>query len=70
MPAYDYNTWFALFFVTYEIVNLYIFMNVVLATIYNNYKEHLKVVSRGSVCHSIAGRRSRYSFEYTKFLAT
>ena len=43
MPAYDYNNWFALLFGVYVVVNLYIFMNIVLAVVYNNYKKHLKV---------------------------
>uniref|UniRef100_X2AIS5 Ion transport domain-containing protein n=1 Tax=Capitella teleta TaxID=283909 RepID=X2AIS5_CAPTE len=42
MPAYDESKWFALFFTLYTIINLYVFMNVVLAVIYNNYKNHLK----------------------------
>lgn len=50
MPAYDSNTWFALFFVVYEIINVYIFMNVVLAVIYSNYKDHIKV---GLILHSV-----------------
>lgn len=43
MPAYDYSNWFVIFFVIYVILNLYIFMNIVLAVVYNNYKKHLKV---------------------------
>ncbi|BFZ06995.1 hypothetical protein BsWGS_10034 [Bradybaena similaris] len=42
MPAYNRSSWFALFFVVYVIVCLYIFMSIVLATIYNNYKKNLK----------------------------
>lgn len=44
MPAYNRSSWFALFFVVYVIVCLYIFMSIVLATIYNNYKKNLKVI--------------------------
>ena len=43
MPAYDQNKWFFLFFFVYLILCLYIFMSIVLATIYNNYKTNLKV---------------------------
>ncbi len=43
MPAYDNNNWSALFFMVYLIINLYIFMSIVLAVIYNSYKLHLKV---------------------------
>ncbi|ESO94329.1 hypothetical protein LOTGIDRAFT_232558 [Lottia gigantea] len=49
MPAYDYNPWFAIFFVCYIIVCLYIFMSIVLAAIYNNYKKNLKNEIRISV---------------------
>ncbi|XP_055957374.1 two pore calcium channel protein 1 isoform X1 [Patella vulgata] len=49
MPAYDYSNWFALFFIAYVIVCLYIFMSIVLAAIYNNYKKNLKNEIRTSV---------------------
>ncbi|XP_021370570.1 two pore calcium channel protein 1-like [Mizuhopecten yessoensis] len=42
MPAYDENKWFALFFIGYIIICLYIFMSIVLAAIYNNYRKNLK----------------------------
>ncbi|XP_013398841.1 two pore calcium channel protein 1 [Lingula anatina] len=42
MPAYDNDNWSALFFVVYLLINLYIFMSILLAVIYNNYKKHLK----------------------------
>ncbi|GFT64455.1 two pore calcium channel protein 1 [Nephila pilipes] len=42
MPAYDSNRWFALFFIAYLIICLYIFMNIFLAVVYNNYRKHLK----------------------------
>ncbi|CAB4055436.1 TPCN3 [Lepeophtheirus salmonis] len=42
MPAYDYSRWYAVFFLTYIVLTLYIFMNVVLAVIYNNYKRNLR----------------------------
>ena len=43
MPAYDYDNWFVIFFAIFIIINLYIFMSIVLATIYYNYKKNLKV---------------------------
>ncbi|XP_037575073.1 two pore calcium channel protein 1 isoform X1 [Dermacentor silvarum] len=43
MPAYNDNSWFALFFVVYTLICLYIFMNIILAVIYYNYRENLKV---------------------------
>uniref|UniRef100_A0AAY4AJB8 Ion transport domain-containing protein n=1 Tax=Denticeps clupeoides TaxID=299321 RepID=A0AAY4AJB8_9TELE len=42
MPAYNYNSFFALFFILYILINTYIFMSVFLAVVYNNYKKHLK----------------------------
>ncbi|KAG8509720.1 Two pore calcium channel protein 2 [Galemys pyrenaicus] len=42
MPAYDFNWWYSLYFITYIIINTYIFMSVFLAVIYNNYRKHLK----------------------------
>ncbi|XP_075555699.1 uncharacterized protein LOC142588108 isoform X3 [Dermacentor variabilis] len=43
MPAYNDNSLFALFFVVYTLICLYIFMNIILAVIYYNYRENLKV---------------------------
>ncbi|KAM6202375.1 two pore channel protein 2-like [Rhynchocyon petersi] len=42
MPAYDFNWWYSLYFLTYIIINTYIFMSVFLAVVYNNYRKHLK----------------------------
>ncbi|XP_054977630.1 two pore channel protein 2-like [Sorex araneus] len=42
MPAYDANWWYSLYFITYIIINTYIFMSVFLAVVYNNYRKHLK----------------------------
>lgn len=43
MPAYDLNGAYAIFFIVFMLINLYIFVNIILATIYTNYKKHLKV---------------------------
>ena len=43
MPAYDLNGFFSIFFIVFMLINLYIFINIILATIYTNYKKHLKV---------------------------
>ena len=49
MPAYNFNWWYCLYFITYTIINTYIFMSVFLAVVYNNYRKHLKVrCMRGS----------------------
>uniref|UniRef100_A0A8B9C4P4 BUB1 mitotic checkpoint serine/threonine kinase n=1 Tax=Anser brachyrhynchus TaxID=132585 RepID=A0A8B9C4P4_9AVES len=42
MPAFDFSSWYALFFIAFVIVNTYIFMSLFLAVVYNNYKKHLK----------------------------
>ncbi len=44
MPLYDYNGFYSLFFIIFLLVNLYLFINIILATIYTNYKKHLKVI--------------------------
>ena len=43
MPAYDLSGFYSIFFIVFMIVNLYLFINIILATIYTNYKKHLKV---------------------------
>lgn len=48
MPAFDFSSWYALFFIAFVIINTYIFMSLFLAVVYNNYKKHLKVVPRGA----------------------
>jgi len=46
MPIYDVNSLYAIFFIVFLIINLYVFMNIILATIYMNYKKHLKVIHK------------------------
>ncbi|NXJ90933.1 TPC2 protein, partial [Corythaixoides concolor] len=50
MPAFDFSSWYALFFIAFVIVNTYIFMSLFLAVVYNNYKKHLKVTFGGLYC--------------------
>lgn len=50
MPAFDFSSWYALFFIAFVIVNTYIFMSLFLAVVYNNYKKHLKVIRGGVKC--------------------
>lgn len=45
MPAYDYNGAYSIFFIVFMLINLYLFINIILATIYTNYKRHLKVIN-------------------------
>ena len=38
LPAYQENRFYAFFFVTYLVLGLYLFMNLLLAIFYSNYK--------------------------------
>jgi two pore calcium channel protein 3 len=49
MPAYDSNRVYIFFFLAFLIVNLYLFMRVFLAVVYNSYKENLKSEVREAV---------------------
>ena len=42
MPAFNRNMLFVVFFVAYLLINLYLFMNLLLAVIFSNYKQHLQ----------------------------
>ena len=42
MPAYHQSKWYSLFFIIFFILNLYLFCNVILAVIYNNFRKHIK----------------------------
>lgn len=43
MPAFNNSILYVIFFVAYLLVNLYLFMNLLLAVIFSNYKQHLQV---------------------------
>ena len=49
MPALRASRWCALFFVAYLVVNLYMFMSVFLAVVYNRYRSNLKNEVRESL---------------------
>ena len=49
MPAYDTTGWYMIYFVLFLIVNLYMFMAVFLAVVYNGYKTNLKKEIQESV---------------------
>ena len=42
MPAFDSNGWYALFFIIFVILCMYIFVSIFLAVVYKNYRNHLK----------------------------
>ncbi|XP_076869865.1 two pore segment channel 3 isoform X1 [Brachyhypopomus gauderio] len=59
MPAYNYSSFFAIFFILYIVINTYTFMSVFLAVVYNNYKKYLKEevlqlvrAKRQKMCHA------------------
>ncbi|CAF0832205.1 unnamed protein product [Adineta ricciae] len=41
MPAFNVSILYVIFFMAYLLVNLYLFMNLLLAVIFSNYKQHL-----------------------------
>jgi len=43
MPAFNDSMLYVIFFLAYLLVNLYLFMNLLLAVIFSNYKQHLQV---------------------------
>ena len=43
MPAFNESMLYVIFFVAYLLVNLYLFMNFLLAVIFSNYKQQLQV---------------------------
>jgi len=43
MPAFNESILYVIFFLAYLLVNLYLFMNLLLAVIFSNYKQHLQV---------------------------
>lgn len=59
MPAYEFNWWYSLYFITYSIINTYIFMSVFLAVVYNNYRKHLKVTCMSDRAGTWAGHSGR-----------
>ncbi|KAK7075099.1 Ion transport protein, partial [Halocaridina rubra] len=42
MPAYDASPYYVIFFVIFLVICFFIYMNIILAVIYNNYRKHLK----------------------------
>ncbi|CAD5119110.1 DgyrCDS7754 [Dimorphilus gyrociliatus] len=42
IPSYNKSHYYAIFFVLFLVINLFLFMSIVLAVIYNNYRRHLK----------------------------
>lgn len=65
MPAYDRNGFYAIFFIAFMLINLYIFINIILATIYTNYKKHLKEDVRVSL--ELKRNKAKDAFDLIKF---
>lgn len=66
MPAYDVSHWYSLFFIIFLIVTLYVFMNVLLAVIFNSYKRHLKNEVKQAVFAKRRKLASAYDLVKTK----
>ncbi|XP_003739242.2 two pore calcium channel protein 1-like [Galendromus occidentalis] len=66
MPAYAQSHWYAIFFFVYLLVCMYIFLNIILAVVYNNYKEHL----RNEVCSMVIERRKNLRKAFDLLTAT
>lgn len=49
MPAFDLSIYYVIFFVVFLVLCFFIYMNIILAVIYNNYRKHLKNEVRKSV---------------------
>ena len=64
MPAYNENWIFSIFFVPFIIGHLNIFQNIILATIIENYKKHLKEDIRLTL--KIKRAKINEAFEYIK----
>ncbi|XP_042874481.1 two pore calcium channel protein 1-like [Penaeus japonicus] len=49
MPAFDASPYYVIFFVAFLIICFFVYMNIILAVIYNNYRKHLKNEVKKSV---------------------
>ncbi|XP_076048440.1 uncharacterized protein LOC143029602 [Oratosquilla oratoria] len=49
MPAFDQSVYYVIFFVLFLIICYFIYMNIILAVIYNDYRSHLKNEVKKSV---------------------
>ena len=49
MPAYSHNEWYAIVFIAFIGISMYVFLSILLAVIYDKYRKHLKVAYRGGV---------------------
>lgn len=49
MPAFDESAYYVIFFVVFLVICYFVYMNIILAVIYNNYRKHLKVISSHSL---------------------
>lgn len=49
MPAFDESAYYVIFFVVFLVICYFVYMNIILAVIYNNYRKHLKVISTYSL---------------------
>jgi len=64
MPAYNENWIFCIFFIIFLIVHLFIFTNIILATIIQNYKTHLRDDIKWTI--KIKREQTNEAFDYLK----
>lgn len=51
MPAYNFDRGYALVFILFTIVALFIFLSIVLASVYDSYRRGLEVGPK--LCHTV-----------------
>ena len=61
MPAMYYNRWYVLIFVFFIIISMYIFLSIVLAVVYENYRKYLQEEVQSSVRHRHVNIRRLFS---------
>ncbi len=64
MPAYNLNGFYCITFVAFMILNLYLFNNILLATVYTNYRKNLKEEVKLSI--QLRREKLRNGFNFLK----
>lgn len=68
MPAFDLSPYYVIFFVVFLVICFFIYMNIILAVIYNNYRKHLKVCVACFLIITHCCFCTKYPFIYLFFL--
>jgi two pore calcium channel protein 3 len=64
MPAYNLSGYYCITFLAFMILNLYLFNNILLATVYSNYKKHLKNEVKVSI--KLRREKLKKAFDFLK----